>query len=330
MMNYISINAKSMCLSSRPFSYYIDVNRVKLISAIDSIYNEEEWKVRGVLPFRKEYLQKEMMIKDHYMFQAIEYSQYKKSEITSMYYNMLMMEESLGYLWLIEWDFNGVKMISIYKCSIPEDLLLLKAISKVLLSIIIVYEGLPNISRLNELQNKHYAFLNQQQNVDNLVKIDLTYSMYKIHKSRILKYLISFKNEGIIFNLLKQILFIPIYDRKTDKELQFYGIPLIGEITNVIMHHIYHIIFDIRLEEKYPGITYTRFGPEVFIVIKQSDSFKIKESDINNLLEELDIKDYNIETIYRDESNMLPACNGEKAIMLDEYGDLEVWKYEDI
>jgi hypothetical protein len=27
---------------------------------------------------------------------------------------------------------------------------------------------------------------------------------------------------------------------------------------------------------------------------------------------------------------MLPACNEEKGLMLDEDGDLEVWKYEDI
>lgn len=172
-----------MCLSSRLFSDYIDVNRIKLISAIDSIYNEEEWKVRAVQPFRKEYLQKEMMVKDNYMFQAIAYSQYKRSDITPMYYDMLLMEESQGYLWLIEWDFNGVEMISIYKCRESTDLLLLMALSKVLLSIIIVYEGLPNISRLNELKNKHYSFLNQQQNVDNLVKIDLTSSMYKIQKA---------------------------------------------------------------------------------------------------------------------------------------------------
>lgn len=177
MIRYISVKGKSMLISSlkfeynksmfissRKFAYYIDLNRVKLISAIDSIYTEE-WKVRGVLPFSMEYLQWEMMVKENYMFEGIDYSQYKKSDITYMHYEMLLMEESLGYLWLIEWDSDGVEMIGIYKCRKAEDLLLLMALSKVILSTMIVSEGHPNISRLNELKDKHYAFLNRQQNV---------------------------------------------------------------------------------------------------------------------------------------------------------------------
>lgn len=68
----------------------------------------------------------------------------------------------------------------------------------------------------------------------------------------------------------------------------------------------------------------------MFIVIKESDSFEIKESDIINLLEELDIKEYDIEWLYRGSNYILPACNEEKGVMLHEDGDLEVWKYEDL
>lgn len=91
--------------------------------------------------------------------------------------------------------------------------------------------------------------------------------MYYIPKSRILAKLDRFQKDGILFNLVKSMIFIHIYDSKTDKDIPFNEIPLIGEITKVIMHHIYHILFDLRLEDKYPGITYTRLGPEVFIVI---------------------------------------------------------------
>lgn len=338
MYTHTSVQRKSMLISSglfplissRLFSYSIDLNRVKLISAIDNLFNEEEWKVRGLLPFRKNYLQRELLEKGNYKFDAIDYLQYKKSDMTSLHYDMVLMEESLGYLWLIEWESNGLEMITIYKCGKPEDLLLLMAISKVILSTRIVYEGHPNISRLNELKNKHYGFLNRQQNVQKVVKIDLTYSMYQIPKDRILEKLECFQQNGILYNLLHEFLVIPIYDGKTDKHIPFQGIPLIGEITKVLMHHIWYILIDLRLEAKYPGITYTRLGPEMLIVIKESDSFEITESDIKNLLEEEDIKEYHIDLLNRDSYYILPVCNEEKGLMLDEYGDLEVWKYEDI
>lgn len=327
--------------SSRLFSIYKksplitscnDSNKVELLSAIDSIYNEE-WRVRGVLPSRKENLQKELLVKDNILFGPIDYYQFQKSEINDLFYSMLDMESRNGYLWKNEWVDDDVNMIGVYTCRNPTDLFLMKALERVILREICYSYLAPittNVSTLNDLKYKHYDFLNRQLNVVQLIMIDLTPCMERLMNSRILKCFVTSKCKGVVFNLVKQIIYRSIYDMKSQKWISTNKrIPPIGEITNVILHHFYQNVFDKVFEEKFPEITYSRWGHEVVIAIKKNESFTFDNDTITSLLEEIDL-DADFSSIFSKYGGNLPACHGEKAILLLEDGCVSVWRYEDL
>jgi hypothetical protein len=220
-----------------------DANKIMLLSTIESIYNHE-WRVRGVLPFRVERLQEELFLKDNFQLGGIEYYQYRKSEIPSFHYNMLFRQASLGYLWMNEWDQDGDPMIGVYQCREPTDLFLMTALSRVLIRRFGSRNIAPittNVQTLNDVKCMHYAFWNRQQNVEKLIMIDLTPCMKQVRISRIFKYFDNAMRKGVVFNLLKQILYLSIYDIKSNQIIPFNQIPPIGEITNVIFHLFYQM-----------------------------------------------------------------------------------------
>lgn len=170
--------------------------------------------------------------------------------------------------------------------------------------------------------------MNRQQNVVQLIMIDLTPCMKQARNSRILKCFDNETSKGVVLNLVKQILYLSIYDMKSKKFIPFNLIPPIGEITNVILHLFYQKVFDKVIEEKYPGITYTRWGHEVIIAIKKNDSFTFEDETVISLLDEIDL-DGDLACLSSEDYGCLPACHGEKAILLHEDGCVSVWRYED-
>jgi hypothetical protein len=98
--------------------------------------------------------------------------------------------------------------------------------------------------------------MNRQQNVVKLIMIDLTPCMKQARNSRILKCFHNETSKGVVLNLVKQILYLSIYDMKSKKFIPFNLIPPIGEITNVILHLFYQKVFDKVIEEKYPSCSY--------------------------------------------------------------------------
>lgn len=73
-----------------------------------------------------------------------------------------------------------------------------------------------------------------------------------------------------------------------------------------------------------------RFGNELFILLKESDQFAIDEADIKGILDELGLHNVDIKCSLRESAYLLPADNEEKALLLYEDGELEVWNYEDL
>ena len=306
-------------------------NKVELISAIESIYNDE-WRVRGVLPFKKEDLQNQLLVKENFCLDPIDYYQFKKSEIPDFLYVKLLTEASRGFIWLNEWVDDDVNMIGLYQCRQPIDLFLMTALSRVLIKTIANAYMAPittNVSTLNDLKCNHYQFLNRQQNVEKVFRIDLTPCMKQVRKSRILKYYDNETCKGVFLNLVKQIIELSIYDNNCNKFIPYDLIPPVGEITNVILHIFYQRVVDKVLEAKYPGITYTRWGNELIIVIKKNDSFTFDDDTVISLLEEIDL-DGDSDCLSSEDYSCLPACNGEKAILLHEDGCVSVWRYEDL
>jgi hypothetical protein len=169
-MKTISLNE----MINHRYSTFIEKKiRVMLLTAIDYIYNNDEWRVRSVLPFMKDALQSELLVLDNYIFGPISYYQYKISDIPDFIYNMLIMEESHGNLWLNEWLYDNCVMIGVYQCRNQVNFLLLKALSKVILNTMIVYDASRNLSKSTDLKAQHYDFLNAQENVVQVISINL-------------------------------------------------------------------------------------------------------------------------------------------------------------
>ena len=88
-----------------------------------------------------------------------------------------------------------------------------------------------------------------------------------------------------------------------------------GEITDVILHLFYQRVFDTALEARFPGITYTRWGHEVFIVIKESESFTFDSNEIDTLLDEINLLvGANLRYMNRGDLGCLPTSNDERAV----------------
>lgn len=222
-------------------------------------------------------------------------------------------------------------MIGVYKCRNDVDLLLIRGLERVILNALIVNDKSRNLSQFSDLMAPHYDLLNRQQNVVKLVKVDLGGCIDFINISNILMKIDASTSGGLVYNLIKQFLNLPIYDIKENKFLLLEGIPPMGEITDVILHHFYQRVFDTTLERMFPGITYTRWGHEVYIVIKQSDSFTFNIKDLEILLYSIRLSEGAIIShMKRGDHGCLPTCNEEKAAFLYEDGDVEVWNYEDI
>ena len=86
----------------------------------------------------------------------------------------------------------------------------------------------------------------------------------------------------------------------------------------------------IKWQEKYPGITYTRWGHEVIIAIKKNDSFTFEDETVISLLDEIDLDGDLACLLSSEDYGCLPACHGEKAILLHKDGCASVWRYKDL
>jgi len=302
----------------------INWEKQKLVLEVRSIYNDS-WRVRGVLPFMIDNFINQLNLTDDYRFGPIVYYQINIKEIPPLIYDVIRMEASKGYLWLDERNLDTHSLIGVYKCRNPMDLLVLKGLSNVMLTTVI--KAQPNIYKFRDLKAQHYAFLNRQENVVKVVSIDLSDSMNYIPTSRILTSQKFTNQYGVYFNLVKRVIDLPIYDFQNDGFIPSTGITPIGEITHVILHNFYQNTVDSLLESRYPGITYSRYGHELFIVFKQTDEFTIDDCDIDNILDVLNL--YSVDIKWSSDELLL-ADNNDKALMLYEDGGLEVWNSEDI
>lgn len=315
----------TICLLSRLFSSANSSDCVLLAEAIDSIYNDD-WRVRGVLPFRKDRLLEQIITRGSYSFSPIDRFLLKKSDFLD---ELVWMEESRGFI-STECVMDHDSWIHVYKCRHSTDSLLMLALSKVLLNTVIGHEAPPNLTKLRDLMASHYDFIDNQHRVAKLVKIDLSPCMKTTTKSRILAcFMNDSRIKGLPFNLLKQVVDLPIYDIQKNQFIPFNGMTPIGEITNVIFHLFYKNVFDNRIEEKYPGITYTRCAHEVLIAIKEYDEFTFDEDSAYNLLDEIDL-DGDFDSICLNQYEGLPTCNEEKVIYLLDDGRVDVWRAEDV
>lgn len=319
-MKLNTLHTITIC-TSRLYCTYFNNNSVMLTSAIDSIYNKD-WNVRGVTPFMKDQLL-ELVVREKYVFSPLQYFVLKKSDIPDFIYQILIMESKRGYLWID----NSVddKWIHLIKPQNSTDLLLLMALSKVLLTLI---DSNPNVYKLDEYYHDYY--LNRMQNVCRLYKIDLSQSIKCIDKFDVLENIQFIGLNGVVFNLIKDFVSLPIFDAYLNKRIPWYGIPPIGKISNVIFDIFLINRFDREFNDRYPGVSYTRFGYEVFIATKLNDEFIIDEEEAEHFIDNVVRLHGDID--YIDQGDIDYFVGGsyqDKVIILDKSGRVSVLNYDE-
>lgn len=292
--------------------------------SINSIYHEEDRFSRLVPPYLKDCLIDVLIQGNYKPFSDISYYIINESEIPEFIYNLVKMESLRGHLWLED---NPPFGIAMYQLNNEQDLLVMKGLSQVLLNTLIWDP--PNVNKLSDLKDHHYAFLNRQKRVLNIVKIDLSPCIKHIDKFRMLDCFQTLRDYPVIYDLIKVFMDLKIYD-KDGNPFNTQGIPPLGELTNVLFHIFYQYAFDMAIEERYPGISYTRWGHQVFIVLKEEHNFLISDNETNTfLLEELNLAG-NIERINYASHSYLVGTEEDKIVFIDEDGDVEVCGIEDV
>lgn len=307
-----------------------------LKQAIESIYNEREWSIRGLLPFRKAELLHSICHNKNYCFSSgsgsgINAFRIKESAIPPVLYRQILLESNRGYLGYEPWigdEYPYQVGLDVYHLSSAEDLLLSMSLSQVFYNKII--QGLPgpNINRHYDLKEAHYDFIGEQENVCKLYKIDLTPCIKHISRDRLLNSFKFIHDIRILYDLIKGYLELSINDTLIGLPFKSRGIPPAGELTALIYHVFYQQAFDRILEELYPGICYTRWGHQVFIAIKESNTFLSDEIDVQNILEMLDLAG-NIESVDSTNGGYLIGLEEDRVLLLDGDGCVDVFRTED-
>lgn len=320
-MKLNTLHTITIC-TTRLYCTYYNQNSVLLTSAINTIYNQD-WNARGVLPFKKNELL-ELVVRDKYVLSPLQYFVLKKSDIPDFIYEILIMESKRGYLWFE----NSVddKWIHLFKPQNSTDLLLLMALSKVLLTLI---DSNPNVYKLEDNKSYHYNYLNRMRNVCRVYKIDLSQSIKCIDKFDVMDNIKFIGLNGVVLNLISDFVRLPICDAYVNKRIPSHGIPPIGEISNVIFDIFLISRFDREFIHRYPGVSYTRLGYEVFIATKSNDEFDEEEAEY--FIEDVVRLHGDIDYIDNDENDYLVGGSyEEKVIFLEESGRVSVWNSEDV
>lgn len=312
--------------TSHAFTFYTSRlynSCVLLTSAIDSIYNQE-WEDRGVLPFMKDELI-HFIEEDTYVISPPKYFVFKRQDIQDFMLDMLFFEDKRGFIWMEESvDSNW---FHVYKPSNSCDLLLLMALSRVLLSLM---DSPPYVILLNDYKYSHYDFLNRLQKVVRLYKLDLSLSYKNVNKSSILQNIrLLGCIDGVVLNLISDLFDQPVYNVCANTSFPCHGIPLLGEITNVIFHLFLTNVFDRKMVKSYPGLTYSRLGHEVFIATRANDEFIFDKNEAESLLSDINLYG-EIEFIEPDDNNYLLGSDEEKLIFLESDGSVSVWNSEEV
>ena len=323
-MKLNTLHTITIC-TSRLYCTYNNQNCILLTSAINTIYNQD-WNARGVLPFKKNELL-ELVVRDKYVLSPLQYFVLKKSDIPDFIYEILIMESKRGYLSID----NSVddKWIHLYKPQNSTDLLLLMALSKVLLTLIDSNPNIYNVYKLEENKSYHYNYLDRMRDVCRVYKIDLSQSIKCIDKFDVMDDIKFIGLNGVVLNLITDLVHLPICDAYVNKRIPCHGIPPIGEISNVIFDIFLISRFDREFIHRYPGVSYTRLGYEVFIATKSNDEFDEEEAE--HFIEDVVRLHGDIDYIDNDENDYLVGGSyDEKVIFLEESGRVSVWNSEDV
>ena len=128
-----------------------------------------------------------------------------------------------------------------------------------------------------------------------------------------------------VLKLIRRFMFCTINDGYSPYHIPHQGIPRIGEITDVLFHTFLIKTLDCALRMDYPGITFTRYGAELFIATNKSSVFE----EADSLLERLKLYG-DMQFIEPEDHSYLVGQQEDKLVFLEEGGRVSVLNAEDV
>lgn len=266
-------------------------DKVMLMKEIDVIYNYD-WQERGITPWEKYKLLTNILKEQTPIFEKIIYSKYNIQELPDSVLNRIMMNYDDGCCGadMVE-EGNVYKWIHVFETTYPVNSLLLKAVANILILKHVRHVEIPQYmpNKIAHVRRHHYNFLKGLQNVESLIIV--RFKSGQFDKSRMIANLPDVcSGEGLIANICRDYINLPVYDSMAQNSLSCPSAPPLGNITSCLNHIIYQDFIDKRLEERFPGIIYSRWLDELVIVNEMnSNKPKIDTEAIDNLLNELNI-----------------------------------------
>lgn len=175
-----------------------------------------------------------------------------------------------------------------------EDLLVLMGLSRMLFRL--SHGCLPEDGyRMVDMVPSFYSSIRGLGKVDRVYRLDLGPSLKKIPSSLVFSKVKPFFGDSCsVYKLISSLLYLPIVDiygnnRRSDINLNGFGIPLVGEIPRVLFNIVLTDIFDREFAKRFPGIPFSRFISEVFLTTRGNDEIIFDDKAGNALLDELNL-----------------------------------------
>lgn len=190
---------------------------------------------------------------------------------------MIPIDECIKYNWFLIYHDNNEYGLII--TASESDLIVLTALGKVLNDII----GVNGYNHINQPITTFYEdVLFTKENIDNLYRIDLSYSLMTIDQDKLITDLYHLLGKGPIFDLVQS--FIQPEYNEYDEDGKRINLPLsippLTMLTNVLLNYEFNKLDDL-VADTYDKIDYNRHMNEAYITnIDEKDLKYLKECGI--------------------------------------------------
>lgn len=179
--------------------------------------------------------------------------------------------------------------------SLPVDVLLFEALANILMKHFLWRRNnLPRrFTHYNEMVSYHEQFWNGKRGVNRIICVDLSHSIHYVSTKRLWGTLKCLHNMDVISHILKKLISLPIYNADTNLSIPHSNcIPLIGELSDVLLHIFFQYQFDSEVLSRYEGVLYTRWDTNVLLASTSYDSFRLESYEIWNILRDVNLSGF--------------------------------------
>lgn len=310
---------------------------LELVNEINSIYNENAvWRERGVLPAEIHALVSRINEGYSSFHPILIYKAYKYGLDMSMQEHFtLERDDEQGYCCARRPLIHAGDWPCVCRPSLPVDALLFKALANILMKHFLWRRNnLPRrLTHYNEMVTYHERFWNGKRGVNRIISVDLTHSIHYVSTERLWTRLKCIHDMGVISHILNKFIHLPIYYADTKLSIPHSNcIPLIGELSDVLLHIFFQHQFDNEVLNRYEGVLYTRWDTEVLLASTSYDSYRVRECDILTILQNVNLSGF-VSVIERgggtevnpDKSELFLSEDGDVRVL--QVGELEIDRY---